>query len=174
MSWMGSMPKLTTTLKIPMTNYDSGPASVVRLSLILSKCARAMSSFDNRSCPSVGCRLRSYSSARIASRTSRSISCRQRRILRSSNVPPRSLLGPGARGALLGGEFQLGSVSTGTTSIMFLACLPKCMHKSGQSSFPHDDGTLSAIQLLLLSKKLPLHLSSHHMEKRRSPTQVNK
>jgi hypothetical protein len=55
MSWMGSMPKLTTTLKIPMTNYDSGPASVVRLSLILSKCARAMSSFDDRSCPSVGC-----------------------------------------------------------------------------------------------------------------------
>jgi hypothetical protein len=72
-----------------MTNYDSRLASAVHSSLILSTCARAVSSSDDRSYSSVGHMVRSCSSVRIASHTSSSISCRHRRILRSSNVQPR-------------------------------------------------------------------------------------
>jgi hypothetical protein len=65
-TWMGNIPRSAMAMEISTTNYDSCPTSVVRSPLILSNCV--------------------CSSASIASRTSRSVSCRQRRIWRSSNV----------------------------------------------------------------------------------------
>jgi hypothetical protein len=91
MSWMGSMPRSTRALEISMTSCDSRSASVACSLLILSTCAWALSSFADRSYPSVGCRPHSSSSASITPRTSKSISFRQKWIWHSSNVRLRSV-----------------------------------------------------------------------------------
>jgi hypothetical protein len=51
----------------------------------------------------------------------------------------------------------------GITSIVFHMHLPTCVHKGRQSFLPCDHGTLSAIQLPLPSKELPLQLNNHRM-----------
>jgi hypothetical protein len=86
MSWMSNMPKSTRASEIPTTSGDSYLASVARSSLILSTCARVMSSSDDKSRPKMGRKPCSSFSASITSHTSRSIYCRQRRILCSSNI----------------------------------------------------------------------------------------
>jgi hypothetical protein len=91
MSWMGSMPRSTRALEIPMTSCDSHSASVVRSPLIPSTCAVVSSNSADKSRPSGGCRPRAYSSVSIASCTSRSASSRQRRIQHSSNDRLRSV-----------------------------------------------------------------------------------
>jgi hypothetical protein len=48
------------------------------------------------------------------------------------------------------------------------------MRKGCQAFLPHDDGTLSTIQLPILSKQLLLQLDGHRMRRRRSPTLINK
>jgi hypothetical protein len=91
MSWMGSRPRSTRMLEIITTCYDSCLASVAHSPLILATCARALTNSADRSCLSLECRPRSSSSTSIASHTSKSISCRQRRIWLSSSVRPRSV-----------------------------------------------------------------------------------
>jgi hypothetical protein len=88
MSWMGSMPRSSRTMEILKTHCDSCSALAARSPLTLSTSTRALSNSADRSHPSVGCKSRSSSSNSIASGTSRSISCRQRKIGCSSNVRP--------------------------------------------------------------------------------------
>jgi hypothetical protein len=83
MSQMGSLPRSTRALEIPMTGCDSCSASTECSPLIPSTRAGVSSSSADRSCLSGRCRTHTCSSASIASCTSRSISCRQRH---SSNV----------------------------------------------------------------------------------------
>jgi hypothetical protein len=90
-SWMGIMPRSTSMPEICMTCHDSHSGSMARSLSILSRRAWALSSSADRSCLSGGCRPRSSSSTSIASRTSRSVSCRQRRVWHSSSVRSRSL-----------------------------------------------------------------------------------
>jgi hypothetical protein len=66
------------------------------------------------------------------------------------------LLGLATGGAHLGEEIPLGNIGTDTTSVTFCIGLPMRVREGSQSFIPHDDGTLSAIQLPLLSKTLPL------------------
>jgi hypothetical protein len=77
---------MTKALEIPMTCYDSRPASVARSPLILSTHTQVWSSSVDRSRLLGGCKPRSWSSASIASLTSMSLSYMQRRIWHSSNV----------------------------------------------------------------------------------------
>jgi hypothetical protein len=88
---MGSTPRSTRALEIPTTSCNSRLASVARSLLILSMCAWILSSSADRFCLSGGCMPYSCSSTSIASHTSRSVSCRQRKIWRSSNVRLRSV-----------------------------------------------------------------------------------
>jgi hypothetical protein len=80
MSWMGSMPRSSRAWEIPTTSYDSHPAVTVRSPLLLFTRVWVLSSSADRSHPSGGCRPHSCSSVSIASHTSMSVSCRQRRI----------------------------------------------------------------------------------------------
>jgi hypothetical protein len=84
------------------------------------------------------------------------------------------LFGTGTRCVRLGEEVPLDDIGTDTTGIMFHAHLPKRVCKGCQSFLPCDHDTLSAIQLPLPSKELPLQLNSHRMRRRHGPTQINK
>jgi hypothetical protein len=72
----------------------------------------------------------------------------------------------GTGGAHLGEEVLLESIGTGVTSVTFYAHLPMCVRKGRQPFLPCDDGTLSAIQLPLSSKELPLQLNSECVQRR--------
>jgi hypothetical protein len=63
--------------------------------------------------------------------------------------------------ACLGEEIPLDSISMDTTSIAFHTHLPKRACKGRQSIVPRDHDTLSAIQLPLPSKELPLQLNGY-------------
>jgi hypothetical protein len=56
----------------------------------------------------------------------------------------------------VGEEILLDSVGTDTASVTFREHHPKRALKGHQSFLPHGDDALLAIQLSLLSKKLPL------------------
>jgi hypothetical protein len=71
------------------------------------------------------------------------------------------LFGPGAGDTRLGKEALLDSIGSGMTSVMFHAHLSMGVLKGRQSILPCGDATLSAIQLPLLSKELPLQLNDH-------------
>jgi hypothetical protein len=75
----------------------------------------------------------------------------------------KKLFEPGAGRAHLDKEVLLDSISTDMTSVAFCAHLPKHVHKGRQSFLPRDHDTLSAIQLPLPSKELPLQLNDHRM-----------
>jgi hypothetical protein len=92
-------------------------------------------------------------------------------------LPPAKvdeLFGPGTEGTRPGEEVLLDGNSTSATSIMFHAHLTERTRKGHQTFLPRNDGTLSAIQLPLLGKQLFLQLDSHRMQRRRSPTPINK
>jgi hypothetical protein len=73
---------------------------------------------------------------------------------RPANVS--ELFGARIGGARLGQEVPLDEICTGVTSVMFCVHLPMHVSKGCQPFLPRDDGTLSAIQLPLPSKDLPL------------------
>jgi hypothetical protein len=95
MSWMGIMPRLTRTPEIFMICCDSHSASATCSPSIPTTRVQAVFSSADRSLLPEGCRPRSISSASIVSLTSRSVSCRQRRVSRSSSARPRYLNYPG-------------------------------------------------------------------------------
>jgi hypothetical protein len=66
------------------------------------------------------------------------------------------LFGLGTRGMCLGEEVPLDSISTGVTSLTFHAHLPERACNGCQAFLPHDDDTLSAIQLPILVNELLL------------------
>jgi hypothetical protein len=73
------------------------------------------------------------------------------------------LFSPGTRGVHRCEEVPLDGINTSVTNITFHAHLPKHTSKGCQPFLPCDDGTLSAIQLPLLSKELPLQLNDHYV-----------
>jgi hypothetical protein len=65
--------------------------------------------------------------------------------------------------AHLGEKIPLDGIGMDTTSVVSCVHLPECAHEDHQSFLPRDHDTLSAIQLLLPSKELPLQLNGHRM-----------
>jgi hypothetical protein len=61
-------------------------------------------------------------------------------------------------------EILLDDIDMGATSITFHAHLLECACKGHQAFLPHDDGTLSAIQLPLMGKELLFQLDGHRMQ----------
>jgi hypothetical protein len=86
MSQMGSIPRSTSVLEISTTNHYNSLASTACSSWTSATRTRSSTSSIDRSCPLKECRMCAYSSASFASRTSKSISCRERRIWHSSNI----------------------------------------------------------------------------------------
>jgi hypothetical protein len=83
---MGSIPRSTNALEIPTTSIDSFLASAVHSLSILAMHAQISSSSADRSHSWKECRPHACSFASFASRTSRSVSYRERRIWHSSNI----------------------------------------------------------------------------------------
>jgi hypothetical protein len=79
------------------------------------------------------------------------------------SVKVGELLRRGTGGMCLGKEVPLNSIGTDMTSIVIHTRLPKRTCNGSQPFLPCDDGTLSAIQLPLSSKKLCLQFNSHRM-----------
>jgi hypothetical protein len=138
------MTRSTRALEIPTSYCDSHPASSALSPLIPSTCTLVLPISADRSLPSGGCRPRSCSYTSIASRTSRSVSYRQRRIWRSSNVRLRSV-------SYLVPELQ-------TRARAKKSCWTALARTQLAS---HYVCTFPAIQLPLLGRELPLELDGH-------------
>jgi hypothetical protein len=118
----------------------------------------ALSSSTDRSFPLGGCRLCSSSSASIASCTQlvHILQAEKNLVFLQRPTKVGELFGPGTGGVHLGEEVPLDVIGMGATSITFCAHLPENVRKAHQAFLPHDDGTLSTIQLPLPGTKLLL------------------
>jgi hypothetical protein len=82
------------------------------------------------------------------------------------------LFGPGTGHTHLDEEIPSDGIGMDMASVVFYVHLPKCACKGCQSFLYHD--TLSAIQLPLPSKELPLQLNVHRVRRRQGPMPINK